>query len=395
MASQPASQFLHSIHASLAYWRERTRELDDAAIVQLDRERENLYRVAKFALGAPDAWRDTALVLSQMVTLVERRGYWHEWIPLLQKSMAGCQDSLLKCELLNQLGLLYYLDQQIPAAITIHQEALALAETTGDKVKLAIAHYRLSADYLRQRAYHEAERHGETALAAFTELPASQGWLAAAYNMVGEIARHQGKLAEAEARLRQAVALRRSLNRPLRLARCLNDLGNTLWAAQRFDEALSYFTEAAELLAPTIYELDKIMLLINIGTLYYYQEKWEAAETAFRQADSAYLRQSGHVYYQAAVATNLGSTLLKQGKADEAIAYLQTAIGCWQKIQDDQGLGNALGVLAKALASRGEIADAISLYDEAIRLLDAYPDDAWARQFQEKLTAERQALLDR
>ena len=391
---RPSPQFIDMMAAAVGYWRGWTEQLDDAGIGRLDRERQNLRRVVTFGLQRPETWQAAAELTLEAFDLVERRGYGQQWIPVLETAVARCgnEHHELKCRLLNRLGFFYRQERQLDAAVAMHQEAEALARAVGDRQGLAEAFYYLGGDYLEKRAYAESARCALAALAAFSELENVERWLAWSYMLVGIVARNRGDLPAAAVHLREAVARWRALKRTAPLARTLNDLGNALWPAGQVAEAEACFGEAAGLLAPTAYELDKTLTQLSLGTFYYHQQQWDEAEAAFRRADSPYLRQSGHVVYQAHAANNLGNVLLKRGRLAEAEYYLRHALHLWQQAGDDVPRANTLGTLGQALAAQGQVADALALFEVAIALLQPYPDDYWAGRLVEEFTAERQKL---
>jgi len=395
MATEPTPQFITAIAAAVAYWRQRTEELDDAAIARLDEERQNLYRAVEFGLKRPETWEAAAEVALQAFDLVERRGYWREWLPMLEAAIAECGKAQpgLKCRLLNRLGFFYRQERQLDAAVAMHQGAEALARVSGNKQGLAEALYYLGGDYVEKRDHAQAERYALAALTIFDELENVGRWLAWSYKLLGVIAQSHGEDGTAAVYLREAVARWRTLNQPLPLARTLNDLANVLWPAGKVDEAVACLAEAADVLAPTTYELDKTLTELSLGTLYYHQQQLDQAEAAFRRADSSYLRQSGHVIYQAHVANNLGNVLLKRGHPLKAEHYLRRALELWQQADDDLLRANTLGTLGQALAAQGQTAAALDLYNQGLEQLRRFPNNAWARRLLMNFTLERHELM--
>lgn len=393
---QPRStpRFTQIIHDALAHWQSRTAALDDDLIQALDADRENLFRLVEFGLGLAETQRETAVVIRQSFHFIERRGYWREWTPFLEKAIAGCTDehAPLKLRLLNQLGQFHRFMRQLAPALAAHKEAETLARRLENKQMLAESHCYLSGLYLRQREYDKAETYGVSALDKFTEAGASEWWLAVTLSTLGELARSRGNLSLAEERLSQAVSYWRSLDDPVRIARALNDLAIVFLKAEQLGQAQRCYGEAAALLEPTNNELDKVMVQINLGVLYFKQERWTKAETAFRQADSTYLRWSPHIFYKALVANNLGNVLLKQERLGEAVSYLKNAITLWQQAEDDLERANTIGTLAEALVAQKKQSDALPLYEEAIDLLAKHPDDAWAKELREKFVAQRKGI---
>ncbi len=87
----PSPQFIRSTKAAVAYWRRRTQITADDTMRQLNRERQNLFQAVQFGLELPQTQHDAATVAWQVFDLVERQGYWQEWIPVF-----GTSDSCLQ-----------------------------------------------------------------------------------------------------------------------------------------------------------------------------------------------------------------------------------------------------------------------------------------------------------
>lgn len=379
-------QFVRSTQAAIAYWHRRTQEIDDETIQQLDTERQNLFQALQFGLALPQTWHDTAEVALQAFDLVQRRGYWQEGIAVLEQALAVCPDGQLslRFHLLSRLGQLQRFSQQLQTAIETHLQALTVAQEVGDPQIMGIAYHNLSEDHLRCRDYTATEKYGQAALTALHNLEGAAYWEALTLGTLGEMARFCGDLAASEAMLSQAVAIKRKLGQPIPLIRILNILAITLQTAGKFNEALHCYEEASRLLAATSYELDKIMIQINLGALYFQLKQWPEAEAALRQVNLTYLRQTNKTYYEAATAQNLGNLLLKQGRPRETTPYLQRAIMLWKTIGEEFEQANSLEILGEALVAQGQITDALPLYEEAIVLLKKFPEDARAQ----KLLAE-------
>lgn len=382
MSSEISPQFIASLTNALVYWQQQTQNLDDALIIEIDPERQNLHEVVVIGLDLPQTWKLAAGVALQVFYLVERRGYWQEWLEVLNKALVYCPTTAyhLQGQLLNRIGELHRFGRQLEEAIEVHKQAEALAQQQEDELALAEAHFRLCYDFLVTRQYKEAEQFGLLTLEVFTRLAVKGAWLANTYRALGMIARQRGDMPTALERLSCAVELGRKLNQPTRLARILYDLGSAYQDAGKYDEALAQFHEASKLLETTASERDKVNVQNNIGTLYFRRQQWDKAEFAFQQAQaSRYLRQSGNAHLQALVATNLSNVFLKQGRLSEAETILRQAWILRLQANDEVSLANTIGSLAEVLAQQGQWDEAISLYEQAIPLLSKYPDDAFAQ----------------
>ncbi len=400
----PSAEFIKSIVAGLDYWRERTRHMDDRVIAEVDDQRQNLFRAVHFALELEAArpavaevvWPAVAELALQTVPLVNRRMYRGEWIPVLERLLALCPagDRSLKFDLLIQLGRMQRLERQLEQATRTHQAAEALARELGDEGALARAYYNLGRGYYDRGQYEQAERHCQAALDILDGLDeADQSLMAWALDTMGLASGARGDLEKAGDYLARSLAIRRNLDDATGIARALSELANNLRFSGRLDEAIASFQEADQLLASTANELDKTIIRMNLGGAYFEKEEWSLAEQTFRQADSPYLRRSGNLSYQATITVSLGNVLLKQQRLVEAEAYLRLAVDLWRKVDDELNLANAVGSLGEALLLQGQASEAISLYDEALLLLERSPEHTWAKGLQESFEAERKEAL--
>lgn len=389
--------FIQSTQAAILYWQQRMHEIDDENIHQLDRERTNILEAVKFGLNLSQTWYNTANIALKMFHMVERQGYWQEWIPVLEQAILSCSDSHipLKIKLLSRLGQLLRFTHQLQAAIEVHQKAEVLAQQLGDNQALAVVYSDLSEDYLRCRNYATTEKYGYLALAELNRLEGVGYWRALTLGTLGEMALFCGDLAMSEKMLVEAVIIRRKLEQSIPLLRTLNKLAITLQTAGKFGAALQCYTEASQLLAATPYKLDKVMVQVNLGALYSHLEQWVNAEASLRQVDLVYLRETKKIYHEAATTQSLGNVILKQGRLEEATLYLQRSVTLWQAIGDRVEQANSLETLGEAFVGQGRISEALPLYKKAIALLQEFPDDARARRLMAEFKLDWQRLVEK
>ncbi|NKQ36203.1 MAG: tetratricopeptide repeat protein [Chloroflexi bacterium] len=380
--------FINSLQASLAFWQKETGDLTPEQLARLDERKRNLFRAVKMGLLWEETWQDTAVVAWQSFDFVEWRGLWQEWIPVLEKAIGDAppEEAGLKARLLNRLGQLYAKQRYLAAAQAAHEEASALAAAADDPEAMISAYLSMAELLKNQHQYDKAELMARQSLLEIERLDDNTRQLAFAYSILGNIARLRGDLIAAEKNLRRAVQQRRLLREPVYLSRTLNDLGIVLTNAGRYDEAAKIYKEATAVLAYVNDESDKSLVLLNLGVLYYRQGKWAEAEMAFRRIDTLALAHAGEIKSQALTLNNLGNVLLKNGKADEAIECLREAISLWREMRDEINLANSLGTVAELLAVHKDQTEAVTYYEEAIAILQHYPNNTWACKLLEGFT---------
>lgn len=302
-------KFAESVAANVAYWQARLSDLSDGDNTAIDRDRVNLFRAVEFGLGLQDTWHDTAGLIVQCFSFIVQRGYYREWIPVIETVVSSCteDDLALRGRLLDQLGLCYRRNRQLDAAIISHLEEEHIGELLEDESRKAFARMHLSAVYWRKHQYEKAEQYGLAALEGFSGRDDNKEKVAACLINLGNIAQGRGEHTLAKDRLKQSLELYRELNQPADLANALKNLSTVYETEGNYEEALMGLIEAAETLASTDYEIDKATIEINIGTLYFRKGQLDLAEAAFRRADSPYMRQFGPIYYRALTANNLGN----------------------------------------------------------------------------------------
>lgn len=387
--AQPNPAFVKQIIATLRYWQAQTRRLDDEALACLDAERQNLYRAVQYGLVLPETWQDTAVVVRQSFPLIERRAYWKEWIPILNKVIAGAppDQPILCAHFLNQLGALHCRTHELEESVAIHEEAEAIARQFQDELLLAETHARLSETFFRQNKLEKAERYGQKALAILSKTSDNEEILAILMQTLGNVARARRNAPLAESRLLEVANIRRKQGASLQLARVLNDLGMAYRLSGQRAAAAHALSEAESLLNSSLYELDKARNMVNIGCLYYDDGHWAEAEHYFREADSPYLRQFANAEFQARVLHHVGNALLRQAKYQDAIAYFERAVVLWGQAGEEIELANTLDSLGEAKEGVGDKKGALCHYQRAVELLQKYPNHERANYLLAEISA--------
>ncbi len=325
-------QFIRRVGANVRYWKTAASQTTDRTLAELDTDRQNLCRAVQYGLQIPETALGTAELVSQLFELSERRGYWAEWMPLLEQAIDVCPvpGDPLHLTLLNQLGFIHRLRRQLTDSIAIHRQVVTLAEAHDHPRQRAAAFFHLSNAYFDHHQHQEAGQYAEQALAEFERLSltAEDKKMGAIFNILGLLAQARGERDTAEQLFNQSIAHWRRTDELTYLARTLTNLGLNFLATEQFAQALACLDEADEALETTASQLDKTMVAINRGVVYFERENWREAEAAYRQANSFYLQQSGDTYLQAMIANNLGCALMKQNRWQEADAFLTQSAGC-------------------------------------------------------------------
>lgn len=375
-------QFIQSIRAGLRYWQQKTESLGPEQVAWLDSRRQNLHQAVLFGLNQPETWEDTVRLLLQAFDFSEWRGYWQEWIPVLEQALTNApeKETVLYGRLQNRLGQLYRLDNRLTEAEIQHKAALNLAQRLASDELLVITYGCFTEYHLSQRTVNQAKAYGQMALDLAQITPGLERQEAFAYKILGHIEEFVGNWSEAITNYQQAVKLWRKLQNHTYLARSLYDLGNVYSMKSEFSLAQQMYEEAGAILKPTSNVTDKAKVSHNLGVLFYRQEKWAKAEDAFSEIDSIELREQNEFDLLASFYNNLGNVYLKMERWEKASEYLNLAIEIFRQRDNELELGNSLGTLASVYEQDDKQEKALQLYEEAIKLLQRFPESQWAQK---------------
>jgi tetratricopeptide (TPR) repeat protein len=388
----PQASFIRSVKANISYWQTHLDGIEDEQMPALNFEQPNLLRAVEFGLVLAETQGETAELILTAFPFVEHCGHWQRWQAVFEKAAKSCREAPWQVALLNRWGQLLRLLRQLERAIIIHHEAEKVARQLAETHWLAVTQFNLGEDYRYSHTYNLAESYALAALTLFSQHNDLR-WQAATLNTLGLIAQDNRQLNLSETRLQQAIDIWRQIDQGTELARSLNNLAITLQAQHKFAEAGRCYEEAKILLADTASELDKVRVQNGLGTLYLDWGQLEKAELAFREANLPVLQDSGDFYTRAAILQNLGNALLLQGRYAEAGVYLRRSATFWQQIEEKLMLANTWGTLAEALTGQGQKEMAISFYDQALMLLQAYAEHPIGQKWRDQLTAQRAKLM--
>jgi len=395
----PSAQFIASLQANLAYWSDHSGLTDPTAWPALDRERGNLFRAVIFGLRQNKTWSKAAHLTLSCYTYVFERGYWSEWSAVLEQALDACaeDDLAVKARLLNQLGNLYRKQRRLEDAQTAHEKAQALGSALGDTMLIAQAQLGLGRVYRRRLQYDLADNYASRALAKFEALGISLKNAAHARNLLGVTALGRGDYEAAATHLSQACDLFCQAPEPVEYGRTAVNLSEALGRLGRVDDALELLKEAASIFTQYNHQGERARLYVSLGFLHYSQNDLVEAEAAFRKAYSPAMRRGGPIYLRAVTEMNLGNVLLQQGCIEEARDYFLSAVNGFRLAGAQTMLANSLDGLAETTLAAGDPQEAIALYREALAIVQAVPEDAFARRMEARFLGfikELQSAID-
>ena len=389
LVSQPKPTYINGICNGLKHWLSETKDLDADSIKKLAPEIENIFHIVNLGLMLPGYWELTATLMAQLFPLPDRNGYWNLWLEKLQKIVAKSPSSVtpLSIRLKIQQGKLQRTVRDVEAAIETHQQAKVDAEKIEDEALLAYAYLEIGWDYLIKNDLVNAQKFGEKAIQIFGEDTYDANLHRVdTLRLLGSVERDRGNIQESIAILKKARWGAVNIGTPIVLARTYIDLGVAYQRKPDILEAMECFGRASEVLLRTTYEGDKASVFLNMGTLYFIQGEWKAAEVTFKLVNSRYLREIGDLTSLAILWNNLGNVFGKQDKLEQAEKFLNDALDIWEETGNAHlQKANTLVSLSEVLVKKGEIEEALQLNEEVKNIVVDYPDHIWAKDIKNEL----------
>ena len=379
-------RFIRGLQVYLDHWLEKTADLDDPTVHQLNPDFPGLLKIVELGLVLPETQEKTAELILQCFFWAEQVGYVSVWQPmvLLAVQRISTQSVHLRFRLLKQLGQLQRLQYQLDEAIATFRQAEQLAHSMKDEQAIAEIFMNLCQVYHVKGMYQEAEEYGCLALDG---LPNDQHRLRAiTLRTMGIMAHEQGFLQQAEEYLQTSLKLSNSLKEQ---ALTSNVLAIVFQQQEQYDQALITYNGLLALLDRVTNFSLFVDILLNKGSLLYSLDCLGEAEVVFKEAENLLRHRSGVVFQKAWVANNLGCILREQKQFSMAEANFRLSIQQFAQVGSEIYEANAWGNLGKLYAQQGQELKAVSCYDKVLKLVASYSDNAFARELKDNYTSLR------
>jgi eukaryotic-like serine/threonine-protein kinase len=226
---------------------------------------------------------------------------------------------------LSNIGNVYFLKYDTDSALIYYQQSLQLRQKVNNPVYLALTLSSLGDLYTAMGDYDKAF---ENLMKALDTCRKANDTKDAAYasQSIGRILMYQGRLGAAVGAMQDSVnGYRSTNNKSVELADSLNDLADTLTLVGRGDEAGKLLEEAAKVASELKNESIHSELLNTQGDAAFYRGDYQAARSAYEQADQAATKTKDREKILISK-MNLARVSIAEGRAQAAIPELRAAI---------------------------------------------------------------------
>jgi non-specific serine/threonine protein kinase/serine/threonine-protein kinase len=339
---------------------------------QRDRaERVSAFLVSLFEAADPDRSKGDRLTALELLDTGVAR---------LERELSN--EPEIRASLLHTIGRVYFqlgrddtaeraLEQALPFRRTLSgRERLDLAATLNELGKI----YSRKGDLARAEATYR-----EVLDIRRRVLSADHPDIAKSLANLGTLAERRGQLAEAEAQYKQALAIFKKSANPADGGVTLINLGGLYWRQNKLGAALDTGREGLDVLrrAHGVEHSLTLSAMNNYAHHLYEAGEYAQAEQLQRELLAVQRKLLGDSHFDVGVSYyNLGNTLDEQGRFAEAEQALRESLAIWRRTLPDGHVQTAwaLNDLAIVLTDQRRCADAEPLYREALAVFQKAKD---------------------
>lgn len=249
------------------------------------------------------------------------------------------------------------------ASLASEETALALQREGDDPDQVALALNNVGLCLYSTAVHAEALDYYTLGL----ERATSPGTRALLLLNVGLVFRYQGRFAEAEAVLLEALALRRGEGKPRETALVWNALGMVARITGQYARAIACYEESLALRRAAGDRFGEAQTMNNLANVYGDQGEFERALAMHRRTlrlaeEISYARQIGLSH------ENIGAELDDLGRPGEALPEACAAAALYRRTNDRANLANSLSNAGGYEVELGQLAEARPLLEEALAI---------------------------
>lgn len=277
-------------------------------------------------------------------------------------------DFLAQCS--DSLGVIKRKKGEYSMAITLHQFALEISETTGNKTLGSYINNNLGVVYRRTDEYSKAMKHHQKAL-ILAELTDNKESQAIAINSLGNIQIMMGNTDEALLYFQQSLAIHEEIGNELGKAISLNNMGNVYSQKKDYIKAKRYYKLSLDLNKKINSLRGQGICYSDLGEVFEKEGEFEQALKYYENALTINLSH-GDKIFQAQDNLHLGLLNYKLGRTNLAKDFIQKSLSIAKNIGAKETIKDAHKGLQKIYSQSGDYekalmhSDTFHIYSDSI-----------------------------
>lgn len=274
---------------------------------------------------------------------------------------------------LNYLGIIYYNQNEYPAAIKYFQRSLKVLFRIGNKEKVANMMKKIGLSYLNQKKYNKATEYYNLALKVFEQME-YPGRESTTRVELGVIYRLSQRYTDAVNQFEEAFSLYESLDNKGGQAESLHHIAKTYHLMGNFKKADEYFSRTLKVYEnyldysglATIFN-DYSQTLIELKQYQKAEEVLNLAEEQCSKSDTLLIGK---------ISANYGVVLVYQSEYERAEEYLNRALAVAKELENKELLAQVYRNLYEMNFRNNQTKKALAYYQKYIAVKDTTAVDA-------------------
>jgi tetratricopeptide (TPR) repeat protein len=263
------------------------------------------------------------------------------------------------------------------------RRSIAIGKELDDERHLAKVLNSLGGVLQRQNRFDEAEKAFRDSI-EIDEKAGNERGLAMTLNSFGWALQRQNRFDEAEKAFRDSIEIDEELDDKHGLAMTLNRLGGVLHRQGHFDEAKDTIQRSYDMLVEMEDQRGQAMTLNSLGGVLQRQRKFAEADEAFRR--SIEIGELGGKQHLAIAHAKRGESLRAWGKFEKAAAELCESFRINESLKNRRGMDLVTQVLIKTLLKLGRADEAL---DYCQRALEIAPTSSHLLKLRDQLSSPK------
>lgn len=309
-------------------------------------------------------------------------------IKSLKETLSHVKNRRAEMNLSNELAMAYLSANLPDSAIRYANRALELSHELISNDDEYQALNTLKASFLQKGLYEKAVLY-EIQLAAYYEKINDEANLTQTLKEIGDTYRNEGVYGSALQYYLYLLKIREEEGNIKGIVNVMNDIGIVFREQKNYKESLRYFTDALDLLRKNSNLVEELgETYSNIGTAYFYMNNYDSASHYFDEAYKMKTKQ-GDLHEIAKAINNLGLIQRARGNYAEAIKRFTEALNLLANIHSDDFITThiILDNIGNTYLKAGDLKKALEYHQEALYV-------AQNAHIKERMIASYQSLVE-
>ena len=282
----------------------------------------------------------------------------------LNKALKTCETNEQSAKVLDNLGVIYKDLGRYDSALVLHNQALKLQQTLGNRDDVAVCYKNIGNVYMQMAKYDDALEYYTMSLEQ-RKLNNDEKSMASLYTSMSSAFIGKQKYSDALSYLTKAVAIQENLGDKGDEAYTLNGIGNLYFRLKVYDKAQEFYTKSLELRQQLGDKNDIAASQFNIATVHRDLGNNKEALKYYNQALEL-RQQTDNKEAQAMILNAIGGVYKNQKMYSKAIENYEKALEINKKIGSQKAIASSYERLGMVYKDTCLYDVAIEYYDKSI-----------------------------